>query len=319
MKKGFTIKEIAEITGKSDTTIYRYLKKGKIPFFTVEKDGQTIYQVKKSDLESFLGHIVEDDEKTVTHNEETLFHNEKTVTHNEETLFHNEKTVTHNEKPFFQSNQENLQEAIFHNEKTVTHNEKPFFQFNQENLQEAIFQAISQQQNQLMKPMEEQALYIAGKLSTENQFLKDRLETLRQENELLREQVKILPAPADLENKESAILKLQKEKEDLLSRAETIQKEKEEQIRKAEGLNQVLLDNANNIKELTKEKDNFQTVLKEHEATIREKERALKDLEDLHRQELEQALKQAEEEKKQIAEVWKKELEEAKRPWWKFW
>jgi excisionase family DNA binding protein len=293
MKKGFTIKEIAEITGKSDTTIYRYLKKGKIPFFTVEKDGQTIYQVKKSDLESFLGHIVEDDEKTVTHNEETLFHNEKTVTHNEETLFHNEKTVTHNEKPFFQ--------------------------FNQENLQEAIFQAISQQQNQLMKPMEEQALYIAGKLSTENQFLKDRLETLRQENELLREQVKILPAPADLENKESAILKLQKEKEDLLSRAETIQKEKEEQIRKAEGLNQVLLDNANNIKELTKEKDNFQTVLKEHEATIREKERALKDLEDLHRQELEQALKQAEEEKKQIAEVWKKELEEAKRPWWKFW
>ena len=279
MKKGFTIKEIAEITGKSDTTIYRYLKKGKIPFFTVEKDGQTIYQVKKSDIESFLGHIVEDDEKTVTHNEET----------------------------------------ISHNEKTVTHNEKPFFQFNQENLQEAIFQAISQQQNQLMKPMEEQALYIAGKLSTENQFLKDRLETLRQENELLREQVKILPAPADLENKESAILKLQKEKEDLLSSAEIIQKEKEEQIRKAEGLNQVLLDNANNIKELTKEKDNFQTVLKEHEATIREKERALKDLEELHRQELEQALKQAEEEKKQIAEVWKKELEEAKKPWWKFW
>jgi excisionase family DNA binding protein len=279
MKKGFTIKEIAEITGKSDTTIYRYLKKGKIPFFTVEKDGQTIYQVKKSDIESFLGHTVEDNEKTVTHNEET----------------------------------------IFHNEKTVTHNEKPFFQFNQENLQEAIFQAISQQQNQLMKPMEEQALYIAGKLSTENQFLKDRLETLRQENELLREQVKILPAPADLENKESAILKLQKEKEDLLSSAEIIQKEKEEQIRKAEGLNQVLLDNANNIKELTKEKDNFQTVIKEHEATIREKERALKDLEELHRQELEQALKQAEEEKKQIAEVWKKELEEAKRPWWKFW
>ena len=98
-----------------------------------------------------------------------------------------------------------------------------------------------------------------------------------------------------------------------------LQKEKEEQIRKAEGLNQVLLDNANNIKELAKEKDNFQSTLKEQEATIREKERALKDLEELHKQKLEQALKQAEEEKKQIAEVWKKELEEAKKPWWKFW
>lgn len=279
MKKGFTIKEISEITGKSDTTIYRYLKKGKIPFFTVEKDGQTIYQVKKSDIESFLGHTVEEDEKTFPHNEET----------------------------------------IFHNEKTVTHNEKPFFQFNQENLQEAIFQAISQQQNQLMKPMEEQALYVAGKLSTENQFLKDRLETLRQENELLREQVKVLPAPADLENKENIILLLQKEKEDLLSRAETIQKEKEEQIRKTEGLNQVLLDNANNITKLAKEKDSFQSALKEQEATIREKERALKDLEELHRAELEKALKQAEKKQIEISEAWKKELELAKRPWWKFW
>jgi len=68
MEKAFTIKEIAEITGKSDTTIYRYLKKGKIPFFTVEKDGQTIYKVKTVDLERFLGHTLEEDEKTFPHN-----------------------------------------------------------------------------------------------------------------------------------------------------------------------------------------------------------------------------------------------------------
>ncbi|MEQ8225872.1 MAG: hypothetical protein ABRQ37_26405, partial [Candidatus Eremiobacterota bacterium] len=105
----------------------------------------------------------------------------------------------------------------------------------------------------------------------------------------------------------------------LKARAESIQKEKEEQIRKAEGFNQVLLDNANNIKELAKEKDKFQSVLKEHEATIKEKERALKDLEKLHRAELDQALKQAEEKQMEISEAWKKELELAKRPWWKFW
>jgi hypothetical protein len=100
---------------------------------------------------------------------------------------------------------------------------------------------------------------------------------------------------------------------------ELMEKDKEEQNRKAEALNQVLLDNANNIKELTKEKDNFQSALKEQEATIREKERALKDLEELHRAELEQALKQAEEKQMEISEAWKKELELAKRPWYKFW
>jgi hypothetical protein len=55
-----------------------------------------------------------------------------------------------------------------------------------------------------------------------------------------------------------------------------------------------LLDNANNIKELAKEKESFQSVLKEQEATIKEKERALKELDELHKAELEQA------EKKQI-------------------
>jgi len=168
-------------------------------------------------------------------------------------------------------------------------------------VKENIKKVIEDKQSQLMKPLEEQALFISGKLTQENLFLKAKVETLLQE----LEQYKALPGPAELETKENTILLLQKEKE--------------EQIRKAEGLNQVLLDNANNIKELAKEKDNFQSALKEQEATIREKERALKDLEEIHRAELEQALKQAEEEKKQIAEIWKKELEQAKRPWYKFW
>lgn len=174
-----------------------------------------------------------------------------------------------------------------------------------ETFKEVVKETIAEERNQLMKPIEEQALYRLGILENEVKHLQAEKATLRQENELLREQVKALPGPAELKTKENIILLLQKEKE--------------EQIRKTESLNQVLLDNANNIKELTKERDNFQSVLKELEATIKEKETSQKKLKELHRIQLEQTLKQAEEEKKQIVDIWKKELEEAKKPWWKFW
>jgi len=174
-----------------------------------------------------------------------------------------------------------------------------------DNLRDVIQEFFESKQTQLMRPMEEHAFYIVGELKNEVKHLQAEKETLRQENEILKQQVKALPGPVELEQKENIILLLQKEKE--------------EQIRKAEGLNQVLLDNANNIKELAKERDNFQSALKEQEATIREKEKALKDLEELHRAELEKVLKQAEAKQIEISEAWKKELELAKRPWWKFW
>ncbi|MEQ8192568.1 MAG: helix-turn-helix domain-containing protein [Candidatus Eremiobacterota bacterium] len=190
------------------------------------------------------------------------------------------------------------------------------FHLTEETLQEAIVKSFSYLSTSLMKPIEEQAIYRLGILENEVKHLQAEKETLRQENELLREQVKALPDfRQEKDNYKAQVEILEKEKEDLLSRAETIQKEKEEQERKAEGLNQVLLDNANNIKELATEKDKIQSILKEHEATVKEKERAIKDIEEIHQQEL----KKLEDEKKQIAEAWKKELEQAKRPWYKFW
>lgn len=86
-----------------------------------------------------------------------------------------------------------------------------------ENIKTVIEEYFENKTTQLMKPMEEQAIYIAGKLSTENQFLKERLETLRHENEVLREQVKALPGPAELENKDNMILLLQREKEEAIN------------------------------------------------------------------------------------------------------
>jgi len=249
-----TLNEICVMTGKSYTSVLRYVKSGKLKSVTMTIQGKPCYKVKKSDLERFI---------------------EK----------HGISMNIHSEDNRISMNNQGISMK--------------------ETFKEVVRETIAEERNQLMKPIEEQALYRLGILENEVKHLQAEKTTLRQENELLREQVKALPGPAELETKENIILLLQKEKE--------------EQIRKAEGLNQVLLDNANNIKELAKEKDNFQSALKEQEATIREKERALKDLEELHRAELEQALKQAEEEKKQIVDIWKKELEEAKKPWWKFW
>lgn len=249
-----TLNEICVMTGKSYTSVLRYVKSGKLKSITMTIQGKPCYKVKRVDLERFI---------------------EK----------HGISMNIHGENDRISMNNQGISMK--------------------ETFKEVVKETIAEERNQLMKPIEEQALYRLGILENEVKHLQAEKATLRQENELLREQVKALPGPAELETKENIILLLQKEKE--------------EQIRKTEGLNQVLLDNANNIKELTRERDNFQSVLKELEATIKEKETSQKELEELHRIQLEQALKQAEEEKKQIVDIWKKELEEAKKPWWKFW
>ncbi len=185
-------------------------------------------------------------------------------------------------------------------------------------VQENIKKVLEEKQSQLIKPLEEHALVKYGAIRKENEFLQQRLETLFQENEFLREQVKVLPDfQKEKETYKSQVELLEKEKAEILSKAESIQREKEEQIRKTEGLNQVLLDNANNLKELAGEKARIEIQLKEQNSTIKEKEHSLKELHELHRLEIERLKEEAEEREKQIAEAWKKELEEARRPWWK--
>ena len=289
----FTIQDIIRITKVSQNTLYRYIRQGKIKTCKTIKSGKQVITIEKQELERFLGHSLKVD--TTNGSIDTISGKQDTINGSIDTI---------NDKQ---------------GDKTLTKSDI-----------KELFQDLIQEQNTLiMKPLEEQSLYRLGRIEQENIFLKAKVETLLQE----LEQYKSLPGAAQIEEKEKALMviqgkyeeqiqrvtDLQQEKEDLLSRAETIQKEKEEQIRKAEGLNQVLLDNANNITKLAKEKDSFQSALKEQEATIREKERALKDLEELHRAELEQVLKQAEKKQIEISEAWKKELELAKRPWWKFW
>ena len=138
-----------------------------------------------------------------------------------------------------------------------------------------IEKVLSNHYSKLMKPIEEQALYRLGILENEVQHLQAEKETLRQENEILREQIKALPGPV-------------------------------------ESINQILIDNANNLKMIQREKTEIEVKIN----TIQEeKEKALLEL----RTDFEQKLKQSEEEKELIATTWKKELELAKKPWWKLW
>ena len=161
-----------------------------------------------------------------------------------------------------------------------------------EELKEVIQEFFTTKQAELMRPIEEMALYKLGAVEKENTFLKARLETVLSEYKELQEKVKALPDKASIdkiqaesqEKEKDLMIQIElerKEKEDLLSRAETIQKEQEEKHRK----------------EL-------------EELETREKE--------LHREELEQIKKQSEEEKKAVIDECKRQLQEyMNKPWYK--
>jgi len=159
---------------------------------------------------------------------------------------------------------------------------------------EDIKQAINNAFLMYQKPLEEQALFVAGKLSTENQFLRAKVETLLQE----LDQYKSLPGPADIEKiqkenqekEKDLIIQIEmerKEKADLKSIGEAIQREQEEK----------------------------------HRRELSELETRQEEQNELHRQELKQAWKQTEEEGKNYLatiEELKKRLEaEEKKPWYR--
>jgi hypothetical protein len=176
-----------------------------------------------------------------------------------------------------------------------------------ENLNEAIHQAIEQQQKVLTKPLEEQAMYIAGALTKENEFLRQQVETLRIENDQLRENMKALPMDDLTEENE-------KLKEDLSWEMEQ-KKKLQEQISilpdSPLNVNKILMQNADNINLLHKEKEEIQKELQ-----VEQEEKNKKQYKVIY---LEEELKKSEQEKIDLTAAWKKELEEARRPWWRFW
>jgi len=169
------------------------------------------------------------------------------------------------------------------------------------------------EKSNLLKPLEEK--FLTDKLRQENESLKEKLETALTENELLRKEVQLLAGQEELQIKENTISLLRCE----------LEYQQKKYRKENESIQEVLMENANNLKELLSEKANIEMQIKALNSTIKEKERALIDISELHSQEIErlkaqgeELKKQAEEEKAKIAEEWRKKLEELKKPWWKF-
>jgi hypothetical protein len=242
-----TIKEASIITGVSESTIYRYIRQGKLTCQSLTINRKKIAKVIKSELIKVLS-IPESHCQSLP------------ITDNQPANHYQSVTITDS-------------------------------QLTKDNLKDTFREFLEEQKTELMKPLEQQALYKLGAVEKENLYLCERLETLRQENELLREQVKALPdktymekIQAENQEKEKDLMiqiELERqEKADLLSRGETIRKEQEEK----------------------------------HRIELEEQQ---KNMEELHRQELEQVRKQAEEEQKTIVEAWKNKVEELQKPWYK--
>nr|HPO60914.1 helix-turn-helix domain-containing protein [Exilispira sp.] len=69
-----------------------------------------------------------------------------------------------------------------------------------EKLEAVMERFFERKQAELVKPMEQQLLYQAGVMAKENQFLKEKVETLLLENRELQDQLKALPdLQADLQ------------------------------------------------------------------------------------------------------------------------
>lgn len=105
-----------------------------------------------------------------------------------------------------------------------------------ENFKEVLEKFFEEKQTSIMKPIEEQALFIAGELKNENKWLRQQIETVRTENEQLKEEMKKLPDNKTLNNFEQV-------QKDLTERNKTIEKEKEwltSQLEKSQALNSEL-------------------------------------------------------------------------------
>ncbi len=162
-----------------------------------------------------------------------------------------------------------------------------------------IREAIQEQQSAIMKPMEQQALFLAGKYQAENEFLRQQNETLR--NEL--DAVKTLPM--------EDVTPIKEENEKLKKQLSILPAEPLE-------VNKILMQNADNLKAL-QEKLNLLPAEPEKVNEILklgvEKFKALEDnfiKQSGEKEHLEEELKKLQQE----AEEMRQKLS---RPWWRLW
>ncbi len=302
-----TIKEASKKYKIHQTTLYKAIQEGRIEVNSTSKGKRKIKVVKALDIENFLDQSVIKSRIEVdsTYNRSGI-----------EVDSTSGIPITKNEhSPIIETNSTYNRSGI---EVDSTYNESVINLDSISNLiQKSIDSYFETKQTQLMKPIEEQAIYRLGGLEKENLFLRQKVETLIQE----LEQYKALPWQIEERDEEIKSLeaKLKEEKEELFKKVEQQTKKLEEY----KPLPAQLVDITRKLQEKEEQMKDLESMLKkekdEMELRLLQEKKAINEQEARRKAEFEQALKQAEEEKKQIAEVWKKELEEVRRPWWKFW
>lgn len=161
-------------------------------------------------------------------------------------------------------------------------------------IRENIKQALDTEKTQLLKPLEDQALYRLGRMEKE-------VEDLRAEKEILLQELdryKALPGPVEevkkkIKEQEATISALQSEKEQIITHSQETIQEKEFAIQTIQ----------------VEKKKTIETLQTEKEAAINEKEQLLSDTE----RELKNIKKNAEElqqQKKAEAQEYQKKIEE---------
>lgn len=178
-------------------------------------------------------------------------------------------------------------------------------------------EVLASRELQLIKPLEQQALFIAGKLSQENRELREKMELVLSENSELREKFKALPAPVEkitdeFHRKEQQLGLLRQENRQLGKKLQ-IEVECTRTAREAE-------------KRLSGRLREREAIINELEVRIKEvfleEARARAELEENWKsgmEELRQKLEEEEAAQAHLKSEWVKTvaaLKEAQKPWW---
>jgi len=189
-----TIFEASRLTGKSQTTIHRYIKKGVLQVKTGLHSGKQVLTVEKADLERVFNIPCNTGCNSV------------------------KQGVNHCATGVLQ-----VETGVKQSEESLT----------AERIRQVMEDFFESKQTQLMKPLEEQSIFLAGRLTQENQFLKQRLETVLQEVE----QYKALPSKIQEREEEIKTIenRLKQEKEEALKEQEArLKAEIEQALKQAE-------------------------------------------------------------------------------------
>jgi len=304
-----TILEASLLTGKSQSTVYKYIERGTLPCEKNIINGKEYLTLKKKDIERVFN-------ITCPESEENKVMEASTHTNKAEHVVRDEEHLT------------------------------------AEKVREVMEEFFSTKQAELVKPVEQQSLYRLGRVEQENQFLKEKLETLleenrklQEENQIFQKELKSLPVLAesmknlDILREENVKIKeensiLQEDLKSLTALSERIKNLEKENIGLQEesqtlqdklkaspgpSIEKVLMDNASNLKILSRDKTELQERLREKEEVIQTQyARLLKEKEEALEEQKAMFLARMEEEKGQLLESWQQEKEE-KKAWWKFW